>query len=190
MSAVSSKPRMLERYQKEIVPELTKKFNYKNQFSIPKLKKIVINIGCGEASKEAKVMEAAQKTLEIITGQKPAITRSKKAISNFKLRQNDPVGCMVTLRRARMYEFLDRLISVALPRIRDFRGYSPKGFDSQGNYNFGIQEQIVFPEIDIDKFNNMLGMNIVLVTSANTPDEGAALLKGFGFPFTRERQEN
>ncbi len=189
MSTVTNKPRMHERYEKEIAPELEKEFKYTNKFSIPKLQKIVLNIGCGEAAKDAKVLETAQKTLEIVTGQKPAITRAKKAISNFKLRKNDPVGCMVTLRRKRMYEFLDRLISVALPRIRDFRGYSPKGFDTQGNYNFGIQEQIIFPEIDIDKFHNTLGMNVVFVTTAKNADEGKALLKGFGFPFTRERQQ-
>ncbi|MBI3996527.1 MAG: 50S ribosomal protein L5 [Candidatus Omnitrophica bacterium] len=176
-------PRMLERYRKEIAPGLVKDFKHKNAMAAAHLQKIVLNMGCGEAAHDAKVLEAAQKDLGLITGQRPLITRAKKAISNFKIRENDPVGCKVTLRRARMYEFLDRLVSTALPRIRDFRGLSPKGFDQGGNYSFGLKEHTIFPEIQIDQAPYTLGMDIVLVTTAKTRDEAYALLKGFGFPF-------
>jgi large subunit ribosomal protein L5 len=149
----------------------------------PRVEKVVVNVGCGEAAHEAKVLEAVQRDLAFITGQRPLVTRAKKAISNFKVRENDPVGCKVTLRRDRMYEFLDRLVHTALPRIRDFRGLSPKGFDQGGNYSFGIKDLTIFPEIQVDKVAFPLGMDITVVTTAKTRDEAQALLKGFGFPF-------
>ncbi len=176
-------PRMHERYQKEIAPALMKEFGHKNPMSVARIEKIVLNMGCGEAAHDAKVMESAQKDLGLITGQRPVVTRAKKAISNFKIQKNNPVGVKVTLRRARMYEFLDRLISVALPRIRDFRGLSPKGFDHAGNYSFGLKEQTIFPEVEIDKTYQVLGMDIVMVINAATHEEAFALLKAFGFPF-------
>lgn len=176
-------PRFLERYRKEIAPSLAKQFGHTNLMAVARLEKIVVNIGCGEAAHDAKILEAAQKDLGLIAGQRPLVTRAKKAISNFKIKEHDPVGCKVTLRRARMYEFLDRLVSVALPRIRDFRGLSPKGFDQGGNYSFGIKEHTIFPEIHLDQAPYALGMDIVLVTNAKTRDEAFALLKGFGMPF-------
>lgn len=176
-------PRMLERYRKELAPALAKQFGHKNLLAAARLEKIVLNIGCGEAAHDAKLLEAVQKDLGLIAGQRPVVTRAKQAISNFKIKEQDPVGCKVTLRRARMYEFLDRLVSVALPRIRDFRGLSPQGFDQGGNYSFGIQEHAIFPEIQLDQSPYTLGMDIVLVTSAHTREEAFALLKGFGFPF-------
>ncbi len=182
------KPRMLERYRKDIVPVLAKEYGHKNPMAVPRLEKIVLNIGCGEAAHDAKLLEAAQKTLEVISGQRPVVTRAKKAISNFRIRENDPVGCKVTLRRARMYEFLDRLISVALPRIRDFRGFSPKGFDGQGNYSFGLQEHGIFPEVHLDQSPYTLGMDIVFVTTASNGEQALALLKGFGFPFSGQQK--
>ena len=182
-------PRMLERYRKEIAPALVKQFNHKNPMAAAHLQKIVLNMGCGEAAHDAKILEAAQRDLAAIAGQKPLVTRAKKAISNFKIRESDPVGCKVTLRRARMYEFLDRLVSATLPRIRDFRGLNPKGFDQHGNYNFGLKEHYIFPEIQVDKSPYALGMDITLVTTATTRDEAYALLKGFGFPFTIKTEE-
>lgn len=182
-------PRLLERYRKEIAPALAEQFKQKNVMAIAKLQKIVVNIGCGEAAHDAKILEAAQRDLGLITGQKPLVTRAKKAISNFKIRENDPVGCKVTLRRARMYEFLDRLVNVALPRIRDFRGLSPKGFDEGGNYSFGLKEYTIFPEIHLDQIPNNLGMDIVLVTTAKTREEAHALLKSFGFPFATTKAQ-
>ena len=179
-------PRMLERYRKDIAPLLAKQFNHKNPMGAAHLEKIVVNVGCGEAAHDAKHLEAAQKDLGLITGQRPLVTRAKKAISNFKIKEQDPVGCKVTLRRARMYEFLDRLVSVALPRIRDFRGLNPRGFDQGGNYSFGLKEHTIFPEVRIDQAPYTLGMDIVLVTSARTRDEAFALLKGFGFPFAEK----
>ena len=176
-------PRMHERYQKEIAPALMKEFGHKNSMSVARIEKIVVNMGCGEAAHDAKVMESAQKDLGLITGQRPVVTRAKKAISNFKIQKDNPVGVKVTLRRARMYEFLDRLISDALPRIRDFRGLSPKGFDHAGNYSFGIKEQTIFPEVEIDKTYQVLGMDIVMVINVATHEEAFALLKAFGFPF-------
>ncbi len=181
-------PRLLERYRKEIAPALGEQFKRKNILALPRLEKIVVNIGCGEAAHDAKILEAAQRDLGLITGQKPLVTRAKKAISNFKIRENDPVGCKVTLRRARMYEFLDRLVSVALPRIRDFRGLSSKGFDEGGNYSFGLKEYTIFPEVNLDQLQNNLGMDIVLVTTAKTREEAYALLKSFGFPFATKSQ--
>lgn len=182
-------PRMLEHYRKAIAPVLAKQFNRTNSMAVPHLKKIVVNAGVGEAAHDAKMLESAQRDLGLITGQRPLITRAKKAISNFKLRENDPIGLKVTLRRSRMYEFLDRLISAALPRIRDFRGLSPKGFDQGGNYTFGLKEHTIFPEVEIDKIYQVFGMDITVVTTAATRDEAFALLKGFGFPFTAQKGE-
>ena len=162
---------MLERYRKEIAPMLLKQFNHKNQMACARLQKIVLNIGCGEAAHDAKLLESVQKDLALIAGQRPLVTRAKKAISNFKIKEEDPVGCKVTLRRARMYEFLDRLVSAALPRIRDFRGLSPGGFDQGGNYSFGLKEHTIFPEIQADQSLNSIGMDVVVVTSARTRDE-------------------
>lgn len=179
---------MLERYRKELAPALAKQFKHRNVLAAARLEKIVLNIGCGEAAHDAKVLEDAQRDLGLIAGQRPAITRAKKAISNFKIKAGDPVGCKVTLRRRRMYEFLDRLVSVALPRIRDFRGLSPKGFDGGGNYAFGIKEHTIFPEIPIDQVRYPFGMDVIVVTSAKTRDEAFALLKGFGFPFAAARE--
>ena len=175
-------PRLLARYRQDIAPALAKQFGRKNMLAVARLEKIVLNIGCGEAAHDAKILEAAQRDLALISGQRPLITRAKKAISNFKIRENDPVGCKVTLRRARMYEFLDRLVNVALPRIRDFRGLNPRGFDRGGNYNFGLKEYTIFPEISLDQVPTPLGMDVVLVTKAKTSEESLALLKAFGLP--------
>ena len=176
-------PRMLQRYRQEIAPALAKQFHHENLMAVARLEKIVLNIGCGEAAHDAKILEAAQRDLGLVSGQRPLITRAKKAISNFKIRENYPVGCKVTLRRARMYEFLDRLISVALPRIRDFRGLSPRGFDQAGNYSFGLKEYTIFPETQLDQVQQALGMDVVLVTKAKAQEEAFALLKAFGVPF-------
>jgi large subunit ribosomal protein L5 len=178
-------PAMHERYRKVIAPALSKQFGYANLMAVPRLEKVVLNMGCGEAAHDAKVLEAAQTELALIAGQRPVVTRAKKAISNFKIREGDAVGCKVTLRRARMYEFLEKLVNVVLPRIRDFRGLSPQGFDGGGNYSFGLQEQTIFPEVVLDKVQQPLGMDITLVTSAATREEALALLRGFGFPFAR-----
>jgi large subunit ribosomal protein L5 len=174
---------LLERYRKDIAPGLAKQLRYTNLMAVPRLEKIVVNIGCGEAAHDAKVLEAAQKDLGLITGQRPLVTRAKKAISNFKIKEGDPVGCKVTLRRHRMYEFLDRMVQAALPRIRDFRGLDPGGFDQRGNYSFGIKEHTIFPEVPIDKVQFPLGLDVTLVIRAATRDEATALLKGFGVPF-------
>jgi len=179
------KPRLLARYRDEIVPEMVKKFNYKNKLQVPKLEKMVINIGLGEATQDIKILEAAQNELAVITGQRPVITRAKKAIANFKIRKNSPIGCKVTLRRAMMYEFLDRLISIAIPRIRDFRGLSANSFDGGGNYSFGLNEQLIFPEVDIDKVFKTYGMDITIVTNAKSKDEAFELLRLFGMPFKK-----
>jgi large subunit ribosomal protein L5 len=191
MAANHNVPRLLERYRKELAPQLTKQFQHANPMAAAHLEKIIVNVGCGEAAHDAKLLESVQKDLGLITGQKPLITRAKKAISNFKIREQDPVGCKVTLRRSRMYEFLDRLVSTALPRIRDFRGLSPAGFDQGGNYSFGIKEHTIFPEIQVDQSPYPTGMDIVIVTTAASRDEAFALLKGFGMPFaTKESNEN
>lgn len=182
-------PRLLERYRKEIAPALGKTLRCKNAMAVPRLEKIVVNTGCGEAAHDAKVLEAAQHDLSVITGQRPVITRAKKAISNFHIKQGDPVGCKVTLRRARMYEFFDRLVNVALPRIRDFQGLNLRGFDQAGNYNFGIQEHTIFPEIEIEQVRYPLGMDIVMVTSARNREDALALLKALGVPFAKPRRE-
>jgi large subunit ribosomal protein L5 len=179
-------PRLFEMYKQEIVPLLMKQFNYKNIMQVPKLHKITLNIGVGKATQDPKLLEDAVRDLELIAGQKPAIRKAKKAISNFKLRQGMAIGCMVTLRGARMYEFLDRLINIALPRVRDFRGVSDKSFDGRGNYTLGIKEHIIFPEINVDKVNRIYGMDITIVTTAKTDAEAYELLKAFGFPFRKK----
>ena len=176
-------PSLLARYRHELAPALAKQFGHKNSLAAARLEKIVVNMGCGEAAHDAKFLEAAQKDLALITGQRPLVTRAKKAISNFKIRAEDPVGCKVTLRRARMYEFLERLVNVSIPRIRDFRGLNPHGFDEHGNYSFGVREHAIFPEIQPDQSPHSLGMDIVLVTRARTREEAMTLLKGFGLPF-------
>ena len=179
------KPRLLELYEKTIVPEMIKKFGYKNTMEVPKLQKISLNIGVGKSKEEPAALKNALEDLRIITGQQPVITHAKKAISNFKIRQGDPVGCSVTLRRFKMYEFLDRLVAIALPRVRDFSGLPDKAFDGRGNYNMGIKEQIIFPEIDYDKVDKIRGMNITMTTSAKTDAEARELLAMFGFPFKK-----
>ncbi len=179
-------PRLGEIYKKEIVPALVKTFSYKSVMQAPKLDKIVVNMGVGAAVADQKIMDEAVKELETITGQKVSIRKSKKAISNFKLRENMNIGAMVTLRKERMYEFLDRLINVALPRVRDFKGLSDKSFDGRGNYTMGVKEQIIFPEINVDKITRVMGMDITLVTSANTDNEAFELLKAFGIPFRKK----
>jgi len=175
--------RLKERYQKDIVPILMKEFSYKNVMQVPRLRSIVLNVGMGEAIQNIKLLDNAVKELATITGQKPVITRAKKSIAGFKLRKGMPVGCKVTLRGDRMYEFLDKFISLALPRIRDFRGISARAFDGRGNYAFGIKEQIIFPEIDYDKVESIYGMDMIIVTSAKTNEEGKALLRHLGMPF-------
>jgi large subunit ribosomal protein L5 len=175
-------PRLLERYEKEIVPALAKQFGRANRHSLPKLEKIVVNMGVGKATAEKKFLEEAQDAIKQITGQKPLVTLSRKSIANFKLREGMPIGCKVTLRGKRMYEFLDRLISLALPRVRDFRGLDPDAFDGRGNYNLGLTEQLVFPEINPDKFTGVQGMNITLVTTAVSNDEARELLRRLGLP--------
>ena len=176
-------PRFLEKYSKDIIPALTKQFSYKNPNQVPKLDKIVINMGLGAAVTNPKIVDAAVEELKAITGQKPVVTRSKKAIASFKLRAGIPIGAMVTLRRAKMWEFLDRLITLALPRTRDFRGVSRKAFDGKGNYTLGLREQIIFPEINYDRIDVIKGLNISFVTTANTDEEGRALLQHLGMPF-------
>jgi large subunit ribosomal protein L5 len=170
-------------YQETIVPKLKEQFGYSNIHQVPKVTKIVVNRGLGEASQNAKALESSLKELSIITGQKPVVTRAKKAIAGFKVRKGMPVGVMVTLRGERMYAFLDRVISLALPRIRDFRGVSAKSFDGRGNYSLGVREQLIFPEIDYDTIDQIRGMDISIITSANTDEEGRALLKEMGMPF-------
>jgi large subunit ribosomal protein L5 len=176
--------RLKEKYIKDIMPQMMKKFGYKNVMQVPKIDKIVINMGLGEAIQNVKVLEAAEKELAAITGQKPVITKARKAIANFKLREGMPIGCKVTLRHERMYEFLDRLLNLALPRIRDFKGVSAKAFDGRGNYALGIREQIIFPEIDYDKIDKIKGMNIVITTTAKNDEEAKALLQFMGMPFS------
>lgn len=173
-------------YQETIVPKLKEQFGYQNIHQVPKLVKITVNRGLGEASQNAKALESSVNELAVITGQKPVVTRAKKAIAGFKIREGMPVGVMVTLRSDRMYSFLDRLISLALPRIRDFRGISPRSFDGRGNYTLGVREQLIFPEVDYDSIDQIRGMDISIITTANTDEEGRALLKEMGMPF-RER---
>ena len=181
-------PRLSELYRTTIVPQMMKRFEYKNHMQVPRLDKISINVGVGQATQDPKMIDPIVKDLETIVGQKVVPTKSKKAISNFKLREGMPIGVRVTLRRQRMYEFLDRFIAVAVPRIRDFRGLSDKSFDGRGNYTVGVKEHIIFPEIDVDKVVKVFGMDISLVTTARTDEEAYELLKGFGLPFVK-RQE-
>ncbi len=176
-------PRLMDRYRNSVIDELKERFKYRNAMQVPRLKAVVLNVGLGEALQNSKLIEAAAEELGAITGQKAVITKSRKAIANFKLRENQAIGCMVTLRNQRMYEFLDRLINVALPRVRDFRGVSPNAFDGRGNFSMGLREQIIFPEINFDKVEKIRGMNITIVTSARTDEEGRALLGGLGMPF-------
>lgn len=178
--------RLQEKYQKEVVPALVEKFGYENIMQAPKLDKIVINMGVGEAKDNPKVLESAVSDLTIITGQKPVLTRAKKSIANFKLRENMAIGCKVTLRKQYMYEFVDKLMNVALPRVRDFSGVSDKSFDGRGNYSLGIKEQLIFPEIEYDKIDKVRGMDIVFVTTANTDEEAKELLRLFGMPFAQK----
>jgi large subunit ribosomal protein L5 len=175
--------RLRERYRKDVVPTLMKEMGYGNVNQVPRLEKVVLNMGLGEAIQNAKVMDSAVAELTAIAGQKPVVTKSRKAIANFKLRENMAIGCMVTLRGERMYEFLDRLMNLALPRVRDFRGVSARSFDGRGNYALGLKEQLVFPEIDYDKIDALRGLDITITTSARTDEEGRALLEAFNFPF-------
>ena len=175
--------RLREIYKKEIVPALTKQFGYKSVMEVPRVSKVVLNMGVGEAVGDKKLLENAAADMQKISGQKPVITKARKAIAGFKIREGYPIGCMVTLRESRMYEFLDRLISVALPRVRDFRGVSGRSFDGRGNFNMGVKEQIIFPEIEYDKIDAMRGMNITITTTAKTDAEAKALLAAFHFPF-------
>ena len=178
------KTRLEEHYSTAVRPAMMEKFWYKNPMQVPKLEKIVINMGVGEGVRDSKKVDAAAQELAAITGQKPVITRAKKAVASFKLREGMPVGCKVTLRREHMYEFMDRLVNIALPRVRDFRGLNPKSFDGRGNYSMGLKEQIVFQEVDYDKVDSIRGMDIIVVTSAQTDDEARELLRNFQFPFT------
>ncbi|MGH4052254.1 MAG: 50S ribosomal protein L5 [Clostridium sp.] len=177
--------RLQEKYNNEVVQALMEKFGYKNIMEVPKLEKIVLNMGVGEAKDNSKVLDAAVSDMQIIAGQKPVITRSKKSIANFKLRENTPIGCKVTLRKAQMFEFADKLMNVALPRVRDFRGASSKSFDGRGNYAIGVKEQLIFPEIEYDKIDKIRGMDIIFVTTAKTDEEARALLRFLGMPFAQ-----
>ena len=177
--------RLKEQYENEIKDAMIKKFGYKNTMEVPKLDKIVVNMGVGEAKENAKLLEAAVKDMEAITGQKAVTTKAKNAIANFKIRENMPIGCKVTLRGEKMYEFADRLINLALPRVRDFRGINPNAFDGRGNYALGIKEQLIFPEIEYDKVDKVRGMDIIFVTTANTDEEARELLTQFNMPFTK-----
>jgi len=179
----SPMPRMKDRYRSEIAPQLMKDLGYTNVNQVPRVEKVVLNMGLGEAIQNAKVIDAAVQEMRAISGQKPVVTKSRKAIANFKLRENVPIGCAVTLRGERMYEFLDRLMSLALPRVRDFRGVSDRSFDGRGNYSLGIREQIIFPEIELDKIDKVRGLSVSIVTTAKSDAEGKALLKALGMPF-------
>ncbi|HQV04954.1 MULTISPECIES: 50S ribosomal protein L5 [unclassified Novosphingobium] len=181
-------PRMKQRYDTEIVKAMTEKFGYKNHMEVPKIEKITLNMGVGEGSQDKKKVTTAAEEMALISGQKPVITKAKKSIAQFKLREGMPIGCKVTLRRERMYEFLDRLITVAMPRIRDFRGVNAKSFDGRGNYAMGLKEQIIFPEISYDQIEKVRGMDIIVTTTAKTDDEARELLRLFGFPFPAEAE--
>jgi len=182
-------PRMKKHYVEEVVPKLKKEFAITNVMAVPKLEKIVINMGVGEATQDKKKVEQAAAEMEKIAGQKPVITKAKKSIAQFKLREGMPIGCKVTLRRERMYEFLDRLVTIALPRVRDFRGLNPKSFDGRGNYAMGLKEQIVFPEINYDQIDKVRGMDVIITTTAKTDEEARELLRLFNFPFPAEEQK-
>jgi large subunit ribosomal protein L5 len=175
--------RLKQKYQDEVIPAMMQEFSYKNTMQVPRLEKITVNVGLGEATQNIKVLDTTVAEITAITGQKPVVTRAKKAIANFKLREGVPIGCMVTLRRDRMYEFLDRLIHVALPRVRDFKGISDRSFDGRGNYSLGLREQIIFPEIQVDKVEKTRGMTVSIITTAKTDQEGRRLLKLLGMPF-------
>ncbi len=177
--------RMKDFYKSEVAPALMEKFGYKSVMQIPKLDKIIVNVGCGEAKENSKIIDAVVKDVEAITGQHPTVCRAKKSVANFKLREGVPIGVKVTLRGERMYEFLDRLFNVALPRVRDFRGINPNAFDGRGNYNMGVKEQLIFPEIEFDKIDKVRGMDICFVTTASTDEEGRELLKLMGAPFAK-----
>jgi len=183
-------PRLKKKYQDEIVKAMTDKFGYKNHMEVPRLEKITLNMGVGEASQDKKKVQTAADEMQAIAGQKPVITKAKKSIAQFKLRDGMPIGCKVNLRRDRMYEFLDRLVTIAMPRIRDFRGLNPKSFDGNGNYAMGIKEQIIFPEISYDQIEKVRGMDIIVTTSAKTDEEARELLRLFGFPFPAETAED
>ena len=178
-------PRLKKKYEDQIVKAMTDKFGYKNRLEVPRLEKITLNMGVGEASQDKKKVQTAAEEMALIAGQKPVITKAKKSIAQFKLREGMPIGCKVTLRRERMYEFLDRLVNIAIPRIRDFRGLNPRSFDKQGNYSMGVQEQIIFPEINYDEIDALRGMDIVITTTARNAEEGKALLEAFNFPFKK-----
>jgi large subunit ribosomal protein L5 len=180
------KPRMQSTYDDTIVKAMTDKFGYKNALEVPRIEKIVLNMGVGEATQDKKKVEQAASEMELIAGQKPVITKAKKSIAQFKLREGMPIGVKVTLRRERMYEFLDRFITIALPRVRDFRGLNPKSFDGRGNYAMGLKEQLVFPEINYDRIDQVRGMDVIVTTTANTDDEARELLRLFGFPFPQD----
>lgn len=182
-------PRLRTKYDAEIAKAMTEKFGYKNHMEVPKIEKITINMGVGEGSQDKKKVTTAAAEMELIAGQKPVISKAKKSIAQFKLREGMPIGCKVTLRRERMYEFLDRLVTVAMPRIRDFRGLNPKSFDGRGNYAMGLKEQIIFPEISYDQIEKVRGMDIIVTTSAKTDDEARELLRLFGFPFPLDAAE-
>ena len=175
--------RLKEFYMKEVIPTLMKEYNYKNQMEVPRIEKITVNMGLGDAIQNIKLLDSAALELSLITGQKPIITRARKSIASFKLRKGMPIGCMVTLRREKMYELLDRLVNIALPRVRDFRGVSKESFDGRGNYALGIREHIIFPEIDYDKIDRVKGMNVAIVTTAKTDEEARSLLRLMGVPF-------
>jgi len=183
------KARMQGIYESQIIKAMTEKFGYTNSLQVPRLEKIVINMGVGEATQDKKKVEIAASEMELIAGQKPVITRAKKSIAQFKLREGMPIGCKVTLRRERMYEFLDRLITIALPRVRDFRGLNPKSFDGRCNYAMGLKEQLVFPEISYDKIEKVRGMDIIVTTTAKTDEEARELLRLFGFPFPQDQEQ-
>jgi large subunit ribosomal protein L5 len=182
-------PRMKQRYDDVVVKALTEKFAYTNRFAVPKIEKITLNMGVGEGSQDKKKVQVALAEMELIAGQKPVVTKAKKSIAGFKLREGMPIGVKVTLRGAQMYEFLDRLVTIAMPRIRDFRGLNPKSFDGRGNFAMGLKEQIIFPEISYDQIDTVRGMDVIVTTSANTDDEARELLRQFGFPFPQEQTE-
>ena len=181
--------RLYEKYTNEVVPQMMKDFNYTSIMEVPKIEKVVVNIGVGDAIANSKYLDEAVEELAAITGQAPVVTKAKKSIANFKLREGMPIGCKVTLRSEKMYEFLDKLFNISLPRVRDFRGVSDTSFDGRGNYTLGIKEQVIFPEIDFDKVNRTRGMDIVIVTTANTNEESKALLKGMGMPFKKQEDD-
>jgi large subunit ribosomal protein L5 len=186
VTIVTARPRLKERYQAEVRDRLAEELGLANVMQVPRLTKIVINMGVGKATQQQSLIEGAQRDLEIITGQKPVVTRAKKSVASFKLREGMPIGAKVTLRGDRAWEFFDRLISLAIPRIRDFRGLPPRSFDGHGNYTFGVTEQLIFPEVDYDRIDTTRGMDITIVTTAHTDEEGRALLRAFGFPFRQE----